>query len=125
MLTTILEHDPTPLRARTGLTIIANKGYLSGELDRYLAERGVVLLRPSHRNQCLRPGERLLKPIRQLIESFNDTLTGQLDLQLHGERSIDGVSAHVGQRLLAITAAIWHNRATGQPITRSSTAYDR
>jgi hypothetical protein len=25
---------------------------------------------------------------------------------------------------LALTAAIWHNRATGQPITRSLIAYD-
>lgn len=29
------------------------------------------------------------------------------------------------QRLLALTTAIWHNRTTGQPATRSLTAYDR
>jgi hypothetical protein len=28
------------------------------------------------------------------------------------------------QRLLALTAAIWHNRVTGQPVTRSLIAYD-
>lgn len=82
------------------------------------------LLRPSYRNQRPRPGERLLKPIRQLIESVYDTLKGQLDLELHGARSVEGVGARVGQRLLALTAAIWHNRATGQPVTRSLTAYD-
>lgn len=27
-------------------------------------------------------------------------------------------------RILALTAAIWHNRATGQPVTRSLIAYD-
>ena len=70
------------------------------------------------------PTEHLLKPIRQLIESVNDTLKGQLDLELHGGRSIDGVAARVAQRLLALTAAIWHNRATGQPVTRSLIAYD-
>jgi hypothetical protein len=43
---------------------------------------------------------------------------------LHGGRSIDGVGVRIGQRLLALTAAIWHNRATGQPITRSLIAYD-
>jgi hypothetical protein len=33
------------------------------------------------------------------------------------------VTARIAQRLLALTA-IWHNRATGQPITRSLTAYN-
>jgi hypothetical protein len=28
------------------------------------------------------------------------------------------------RRLLALTAAIWHNRATGRPVTRSLIAYD-
>ncbi|HEY0532982.1 MAG TPA: hypothetical protein VGD29_15420 [Actinoplanes sp.] len=32
--------------------------------------------------------------------------------------------ARVAQRILALTAAIWHNRATGEPVTRSPTAYD-
>ena len=72
---------------------------------------------PSYRNRTPRTGEHLLKPIRQLVESIFDTLTGQLDLELHGGRSIDGVGARIGQRLLAMTAAIWHNRATGQPLT--------
>jgi Transposase DDE domain len=124
VLTAVLEDDPDLLSDRPGLLIIADKGYVSAELDRWLAERGVRLLRPSYRNRVPRPGEHLLKPIRQLIESVNDTLKGQLDLELHGARSIEGVAARVAQRLLAMTAAIWHNRATGQPLTRSLIAYD-
>ena len=93
-------------------------------LDRWSTERGVRLLRPSYRNRTPRPDEHLLKPVRQLIESVNDTLKGQLDLELHGGRSIEGVGARVAQRLLAMTAAIWHNRATGQTVTRSLIAYD-
>ena len=93
-------------------------------LDRWLARRGVTILRPSYRNLAPRPGEHLLKPIRQLIESVNDTLKGQLDLELHGGRTIEGVGARIAQRLLALTAAIWHNRHTSQPITRSLIAYD-
>ncbi|MEV5297532.1 transposase, partial [Amycolatopsis methanolica] len=104
--------------------IIADKGYVSRELDHYLTERGVRLIRPSYRNRQPHPGEPLLKSIRQLIESVNDTLKGQLDLEQHGGRTIEGVGTRVAQRLLALTAAIWHNRATGQPITRSLTAYD-
>jgi hypothetical protein len=124
VLMAVLEHDPSLSTARPGLTIIADKGYVSAELDQFLARRGVTLLRPSYRNRTPRAGEQLLKPIRQLIESVNDTLKGQLDLELHGGRSIDGVGARIAQRLLALTAAIWHNRATGQPITRSLIAYD-
>ncbi|MEU0466262.1 IS982 family transposase, partial [Amycolatopsis sp. NPDC006131] len=42
----------------------------------------------------------------------------------HGGRTIEGVGVRIAQRLLALTAAIWHNRATSQPTTRSLTAYD-
>ena len=69
----MLDHDPTLTRQCPGLAIIADKGYVSAELDRFLADRGVVLLRPSYRNRTPRPGEHLLKPIRQLFESVNDT----------------------------------------------------
>jgi Transposase DDE domain len=124
VLTAVLDHDPDLITDRPGLLIVADKGYASAELDRWLAERGVRLLRPSYRNRSPRAGEHLLKPIRQLIESVNDTLKGQLDLELHGGRSIEGVTARVAQRLLAMTAAIWHNRTTGQPLTRSLIAYD-
>jgi hypothetical protein len=65
-----------------------------------------------------------LKPLRQLIESVNDTLKGQLDLERHGGRTDEGVFARVLQRLAALTAAIWHNSQTGQPALRSLIAYD-
>jgi hypothetical protein len=124
VLMAICDHEPRLLTDRPGLLIIADKGYVSRELDHFLTERGVRLIRPSYRNRQPHPGEPLLKSIRQLIESVNDTLKGQLNLEQHGGRTIDGVGVRIAQRLLALTAAIWHNRATGQPITRSLTAYD-
>lgn len=120
MLTT----DTDLLTTHPGQTIIGDKGYVSRHLDRFMAAHGLTLLRPSYRNQHPRPAEHLLKPIRQLIESVNNTLKGQLDLERHGARTPAGVLARVGQRLLALTAAIWHNRTTGQPLTRSLIAYD-
>jgi hypothetical protein len=36
----------------------------------------------------------------------------------------EGVTVRVLQRLLALTAAIWHNHSTGQPVMRSLIAYD-
>ncbi len=120
----VLDADAELLADRPGLLLLADKGYVSHEPDAYLHARGVQLLRPSYRNRAPRPGRQLLAPIRQLIESVYDTLKGQLDLELHGGRSLTGVTSRVAQRLLALTAAIWHNRATGQPITRSLIAYD-
>lgn len=61
----------------------------------------MTLLLPSYRNRPPRPGEHLLTPIRQLIESVNDTLNGQLNLELHGGRSIDGVGTRIARRLPA------------------------
>jgi len=124
VLMAVLDQDRQLLTERPGLLLIADKGYTSAELDAYLHARGADLLRPAYRNRVPRPGQALLKPIRQLIESVYDTLKGQLDLELHGGRSLLGVTTRVAQRLLALTAAIWHNRATGQPTTRSLIAYD-
>jgi len=66
---------------------------------------------------------RQLAPIRQLIERVNDTLEGRRDLELRGGRSLTGVATRVAQRLLGLTAAMWHSGSTGQPVTRSR-AYD-
>jgi hypothetical protein len=124
VLMCVLDADAELLAARPGLLLIADKNYVSSELDDYLHHRGAQLLRPSYRNRTPRAGEGLLPHIRQLIESVYDTLKGQLDLEVHGGRTLTGVTARVAQRLLALTAAIWHNRATGRPVTRSLIAYD-
>jgi hypothetical protein len=124
VLMCVLDHDADLLDQRPGLLLIADKGYVSAELDDYLAAHGATLLRPSSRNRAPRPGQQLLAPIRQLIESVYDTLKGQLDLELYGGRSLAGLTARVAQRLLALTAALWPSRATDQPVTRSLIAYD-
>ncbi|WP_221889409.1 IS982 family transposase [Streptomyces sp. WAC 01325] len=125
VLAALIDDEPELAAARPGLLILADKGYIAAELDRFLAARGIQLLRPSYRNRGTpHPAEPLLKTVRQLIESVNDTLKGQLDLEQHGGRSIEGVGVRVAQRILAMTCAIWHNRKTGAPITRSLTAYD-
>ncbi|MFF5008857.1 hypothetical protein ACFY3G_39240 [Streptomyces phaeochromogenes] len=62
--------------------------------------------------------------MRQLIESVNDTLKGQLDLEQHGGRTFEGVAVRVARRSLAMPAAIWRNHKTGAPSTRSLVAFD-
>jgi hypothetical protein len=82
------------------------------------------LLRPARKGEAPRAGAEFFKPLRQVIESINDTFKGQLDLEQHGGRTPVGVWVRVAQRVLALTATIWHNDHTGQPIKRSLLAYD-
>ena len=120
----IFERDPELLAGRVGQTLVADKGYASAEFERRLAEHGIELIRPAMKREPPRPGARQLRSIRQIIESVNATLKGQLSLECHGGHSPQGVATRVIQRLFALTAAIWHNHHTHQPIHRSLTAHD-
>jgi hypothetical protein len=120
----LLDSDPALLAGRQGQTLIADKGYTSASFESRLAGHGIELLRPARRNEPPRRGARHLKPLRQIIESINATLKTQLSLERHGGHSQQGVLVRVLQRLLALTAAIWHNHHAGQPVLRSLTAYD-
>ena len=124
ILTAVLDHDPTLTVDRTGLTIIADKGYVSAEFERILTDHGVELVRPARKDERPRRGAHQLRSLRQIIESVNDTLKGQLSLEQHGGHSPQGVTVRILQRLLALTAAIWHNHHSRQPVLRSLTAYD-
>ena len=82
-------------------------------MEHFAADQvGVLLVRPDRKDEKRRYGN--LAGMRQWIESVNDTLKGQLDLERHGGRTGAGVYARVAQRLLALAAAIWHNWATGR-----------
>ena len=120
----IFEADPDLLAGRAGQTLVADKGYASAEFERRLAEHGIDLVRPAMKRERPRRGARQLSSIRQIIESVNATLKSQLSLERHGGHSPQGVATRVIQRLFALTAAIWHNHHTGQPVLRSLTAYD-
>ena len=125
VLAAMLEEAGDVVAEHPGILMITDKGFSGRRFERMLAEEHrVTLLRPSRKNEKKRRGEPLLKSVRQLIESVNDTLKGQLDLEQHGARTFQGVAVRVAQRILALAAAIWHNFRTGQPISRSLTAYD-
>lgn len=124
VLRDLLEIEPELLSTRPHQVIVADKGYTSTELEAFLADHGATLIRPSMKRERPRPGAELLKPLRQIIESVNDTLKGQLDLEHHGGRTTAGVVTRVLQRLVALTAVIWHNDKTGSRPLRSLIAYD-
>jgi hypothetical protein len=124
VLAAMLEVDGALIARRKGILLISDKGFASKAFEKELAELGIELLRPSLKREKKRYGEPMLKKVRQLIESVNDTLKGQLDLEQHGGRTFEGVAIRVAQRVLAMAAGIWHNNKIGAPVTRSLTAYD-
>jgi hypothetical protein len=124
VLLDLLAIEPELVAARPGQVLIADKNYYGGEFERLLAGLDLRLLRPARKGEPERAGAGLFRPLRQLIESVNQTFKGQLDLERHGGRTPAGVAVRVLQRILALTVAIWHNDKTGQATLRSLVAYD-
>lgn len=120
----IFATEPELVSSRPGQTLIGDKNYFGRDFEAQLADMHTELLRPTRKGEAERAGAQLFKPLRQAIESINETFKGQLDHERHHRRTPGGVIVRVLQRLLALTAAIWHNQHTGQPITRSLTPYD-
>lgn len=117
----LLEHDHQLIHA--GQVILGDKGFAGHEFEAFVHdELGAHLLRPDRKGEPARFGK--LARYRQWIEAIFDTLKGQLTLEEHGGRTLAGVYARVGARLLALAAAIWHNWHIGAPIKRSLIAYD-
>jgi hypothetical protein len=124
VLAGMLAADPDLISTRPGQTLIGDKNYYGTVFEAAVAGAGVTLLRPARKGEPSRTGARYFRPLRQVIESINDTFKGQLDLERHGGHTPEGVIVRILQRILALTAAIWHNDHAGQPVLRSLIAYD-
>jgi hypothetical protein len=120
VLAALLDHHHHLLRA--GQILLADKGFAGKQFKTLTESMGLELLRPDRKDETYRNGN--LGGVRQRIESVNQTLKGQLDLEAHGGRTPNGVFTRVAQRLLAMAAAIWHNWITGVTSKRSLVAYD-
>ena len=107
---------------KDGQIMIGDKGFSGKEFERTCTEAGIKLLRPDRRDEEPRFGN--LGGVRQWVESVIDTLKGQTGLEWHGGRTAAGLFARIGQRLLAMAAAIWWNWKIDEPIKRSLIAYD-
>jgi hypothetical protein len=117
----LLEKDHHLVRA--GQVILGDKGFAGKDFERFISEDlGAHLIRPDRKDEKPRFGK--LGGIRQWIESVFDTLKGQLTLEEHGGRTLEGVKTRVAARLLALAAGIWHNWLTDAPRKRSLIAYD-
>jgi Transposase DDE domain len=88
VLVDLLAVEPQLVAARPGQLLVADKNYYGREVETVLGGLGVRLLRPARKGEPQRPGARLFKPLRQLIESVNATFKGQLDLERHGAHTL-------------------------------------
>jgi hypothetical protein len=96
------------------MIVLTDKGLSGKEMEHFAADRlRALLVRPDRKDEKRRFGN--LAGMRQWIESVNDTLNGQLDLEQHGGRTEAGVYVRVAQRVLALAAVIWHNWDAGMP----------
>jgi Transposase DDE domain len=105
-----------------GTIILADKGFAGRAFRQHVGGLGARLVRPDRKGEPRRFGS--LGGMRQWIEGVVGTLKDQLGLERHGGRSLSGVFVRVGQRLLALAAAVWFNWRLGAPDKRSLVAYD-
>ena len=106
----------------TGTIILADKGLAGAEFEGHVAGLGAFLVRPDRKDEPRRFGP--LGGMRQWIESVINTLKDQLGLEQHRGRTLGGVFVRVGQRLLALAAAVWFNWQLGVASKRSLLAFD-
>lgn len=93
----------------------------------FTGERGALATAvPSLKGEAVRLGQRLLKPLRQVIESNRSARPSRPSptSNVTPPAISTGVAARVLQRLLALTAVICHNEQSLKPTLRSLTAYD-
>jgi len=120
VLLAIFDADLGLLATRPGQALIGDKNYYGAAFEAALTATGARLLRPARKGEPEPAEGDLLKPLRQIIETFK----GQFDLERHGGHTPQGVAVRVLQRILALTAAIWHNDRAAQRVKRSLLAHD-
>jgi hypothetical protein len=96
-----------------GYTVMADKGFAGADFETHMAALGARFLRPDRKDEPRRHGS--LGPVRQWIESVFWTCKGQLTLEAHGGRTLEGLCTRVALRLLALAAGLVHNHDIGDP----------
>ena len=94
-------------------TVLADKGFAGEEFEHLMLGMGARFLRPDRKDEARRYGS--LGQVRQWIESVFWTCKGQLTLEAHGGRTIEGLCTRVALRLLALAAGLVHNQQIGNP----------
>jgi hypothetical protein len=111
-------------QAHPGTVLFADGGFWGAEYERTIELLSVALITPERHRLGERPAAEVAKAtIRLVIESVFSNLKGQMRLEEHLAKTIDGLRQRVAQRLLALTLGMFINLQLGRPL-RSLVAYD-
>ncbi len=107
------------LSAAHDLTVIGDKGYSSAPLTEALWNQHriqmVTLPRRKQRRAVAPEAQRLIKQVRQIIETVNGQLTEQFQIETNHAHSFWGLCARLYTKLTAHTLGIYLNRLLGNP----------
>jgi hypothetical protein len=106
VLLALLTANPGLVTSRPGPILMGDRNYYGAIFKAALAAAEIRCCARLARTSRPGPEARFFRPLRQIIESVNDTFRGQLDLERHGGHTPEGVTVRVLQRILALTAAI-------------------
>jgi hypothetical protein len=116
----ILHATPEITAGRDRQIIIADRNYYGREFEATIAEAGLELLRPARKGETPRAGTEFFKPLRQVIESINDTLARKSKGEWAGD-STRRSAAEPGSRVWVVVGFGQAGcRATFWPVRRSS-----
>lgn len=96
-----------------GEALVCDKGYAGAEFAERVADLGAFVFRPKRRDE--RGDGPHLAPIRQRVESVFWTCKDILTLERHGARTIEGLCARIGSRILTLAVCISLNHRLGRP----------
>lgn len=114
---TDLEVGAELLEGHPGRTVVGDKGYISAPVQtRLREEHGVGLLtvpRANQRRQVPKEVCEALNRARQIVETVNDQLTEQFNLEHNHAHSFRGLCTRLYTKLTAHTLCIYLNRLLG------------
>jgi hypothetical protein len=102
------------------LLALGDKGYIDAPLQADLANmHDVLLLTPKRENQQVQLPQQLtalINHFRQMIETINSQLAGQLQIETNKAKRMSGLVARLQAKLAAHTLGMYLNVLTGRPL---------
>jgi hypothetical protein len=107
------------LSQHTDRTVLGDKGYISAEVAAKLLRhnniRLLALRRKNQKEQWPKFLVRVVNKVRQIIETVNNQLSEQFDIERNRAHSFWGLCARLYTKLTAHTICIYINRLLGKP----------
>lgn len=107
------------LSQHTDLTVLGDKAYVSADVAAKLLRcngiRLVALRRKNQKRQLPEALVRIINKVRQMIETVNNQLSEQFNIERNRAHSAWGLSARLYTKLTAHTICIYINRLLGNP----------